>query len=95
VKPCDTADLADTTVSLDFTFSNLSGVAVTSSRDCWAVGNDSKGRFLILQWNGRSWSRVPSPSPRLSAQLYAVSATSARNALAVSCCLLQVARTSW
>ena len=38
----------------------LEGVACTSSRDCWAVGNQSPARSTaasdeILHWNGRKW----------------------------------------
>jgi hypothetical protein len=38
---------------------------------------------VILRWNGAAWKRVPSPSPRPSAELSGVAATSANNAWAV------------
>jgi hypothetical protein len=45
----------------------LSSVAVVSATDAWAVGSytDSSvdGGTLIEQWNGSSWSVVPSPNP--------------------------------
>jgi len=40
----------------------LGGVAASSRSNAWAVGSTSKFRTLILHWNGRVWSRVPSPS---------------------------------
>ena len=47
----------------------LSGVAVLSPSNTWAVGtffNDAMenfGRTLIEHWNGSSWKREPSPNP--------------------------------
>jgi hypothetical protein len=46
---------------------SLSGVAATSPRDIWAVGNYDTGtgtRFqpLIEHWNGARWSLVPAPT---------------------------------
>jgi hypothetical protein len=50
---------------------SLWAVAAQSARSAWAVGNTcvaqchgSRGRFgtLVLHWNGRTWSKVPSPS---------------------------------
>ena len=70
----------------------LSGVAATSPRNAWAVGEISPGpgvppgrgaRTLIEHWNGRTWKRVPSPSPGAAAQLIGVAATSPCNAWAV------------
>ncbi len=48
--------------------STLISVTATSADNAWAVGGRSSGkgspsRTLILHWNGRRWSRVPSPSP--------------------------------
>jgi hypothetical protein len=40
----------------------LSGIAVNSSSDIWAVGNTSS-QTLIEHWNGQQWSIVTSPSP--------------------------------
>ena len=47
------------------------GVAVVSATDIWAVGSEidnTSGTFqtLIEQWNGTSWSVVPSPNPSAS-----------------------------
>lgn len=67
----------------------LNAVAATSASNAWAVGYYWSGGTgtqpvtLILHWNGTSWSRVASPSPVTSDELYGVSATSATNAWAV------------
>ena len=69
----------------------LYGIAATSARNAWAVGDTGSvfggipevRRSLILRWNGTAWIRVPCPSPGRGALLYAVAATSARNAWAV------------
>ncbi|MGH3394840.1 MAG: hypothetical protein ACRDPO_09140, partial [Streptosporangiaceae bacterium] len=66
----------------------LSGVAVASPRDAWAVGYFERGngddpRAMILHWNGRRWSRVPSPNVTGQQVLLSVSAASARDAWAV------------
>ena len=47
---------------------SLHAVAADSARDAWAVGNTGDPMFppqqtLILHWNGRGWSHVPSPNP--------------------------------
>ena len=72
--------------------SMLSAVAATSPRNAWAVGSIGPGpginpgrgtRTLIEHWNGRTWKRVPSPSPGPAAQLIGVTATSPCNAWAV------------
>ena len=60
----------------------LNGVAATSARNAWAVGDINFSQSLILHWNGTAWKRVPSPSPP-GAQLHGVAATSATNAWAV------------
>ena len=65
---------------------DLFGVAVLSSSNAWAVGDDSNGaafHTLIEHWNGTSWKQVPSPNPHGSSELESVSATSATNAWAV------------
>jgi hypothetical protein len=63
------------------------GVAATSARQAWAVGNFSRGlggqQILIERWNGRSWRRTPAPGVPGGGGLFAVTATSARNAWAV------------
>jgi hypothetical protein len=48
-------------------FSALDGVACTTSANCWAVGFYLNGSGVLvnqaLHWNGRTWSRVPTPNP--------------------------------
>jgi len=68
----------------------LLGVAVSSRSSAWAVGayEDDNGyaQTLIEQWNGTSWTQVPSPNPGgplRSNVLYGVSAISPSNAFAV------------
>src|SRR5260370_34378928 len=68
---------------------NLTGVAVVSACDAWAVGYDTSGngafRTLILHWNGTSWTRVASPNPGGPAHdnsLSGAAVTSAGNAWA-------------
>ena len=43
----------------------LDGVAATSAGNAWAVGSTPSlaGSTLILHWNGKAWTRVPSPKP--------------------------------
>jgi hypothetical protein len=69
----------------------LYGVRAVSARDAWAVGiyltnRDGAVRTLIEHWNGRRWSRVPSPNPDPGAHglswLEGVTAVSARDAWA-------------
>lgn len=61
-----------------FQLPNLSDVAASSAGDAWAVG----GREIV-HWNGRAWSRVPSPVRGLRSALSGVAVSSARNAWAV------------
>jgi hypothetical protein len=62
----------------------LFGVAATSARNAWAVGQvTTSGKTVILHWNGHAWKRVASPTPKGGGALYGVAATSARNAWAV------------
>src|SRR5579875_576925 len=68
--------------------SGLTGVAVVSSNDVWAVGNSGDQRSgqvtLIEQWNGTNWQVVSSPDPgSIDNTLYAVSAVSASDIWAV------------
>jgi hypothetical protein len=58
-------------------------VAVVSARNAWAVGNAFPGRALILHWDGRAWTRVPSPGPSCCDFLNGVAASSACSAWAV------------
>ena len=67
---------------------SLFGVAATSPRNIWAVGNYDTGtrshRFqpLIEHWNGARWSIVPAPTPG-SAQLSRISLQAPGNGWAV------------
>ena len=66
----------------------LDGVDVRARDDGWAVGGACPGRCrpvytLIEHWNGRRWSRVPSPNVSRTQVLTSVSAVSARDAWAV------------
>ena len=66
----------------------VGGVAAVSARDAWAVGfagNPHSHKTLIGRWNGKTWKRVPSPSPGAEAGLNGVAATSASSAWAVGC----------
>src|SRR5262245_2679292 len=59
----------------------LTGVAATSARNAWAVGQINSIMSLILHWTGRAWQK--GPSLRLRPGLMAVTATSATNTWAV------------
>ena len=68
----------------------LYGVAATSAKNAWAVGNyydptSQKTLTLILHWNGTAWKQVPSPSPGSVGLdfLSGVAATSTASAWAV------------
>jgi hypothetical protein len=65
----------------------LHGVAATSPRDAWAVGDTSImafARTLIVRWNGTAWHRVTSPNgPGVTEILQGVAATAPSNAWAV------------
>jgi hypothetical protein len=68
----------------------LSGVAVLSRCNVWAVGSYNNGntyqdQTLIEHWDGSSWTQVASPNPGGSAQndLFGVAAISATNIWAV------------
>jgi hypothetical protein len=67
-------------------YSLLYGVAATSSRNAWAVGEYFNPEFdaetLVLHWDGRAWKLQPSPSPPI-AKLYGIAATSSTNAWTV------------
>lgn len=70
----------------------LGSVSAVSPSDAWAVGlyltrNNEAVRTLVEHWNGRRWSRVPSPNPSASAtdgfnELDSVTALSGQNAWA-------------
>jgi hypothetical protein len=66
----------------------LFGVAVLAKGNVWAVGDytNAAGLFQTLteHWNGRTWSRVPSPDPGIGSNyLTSVSAVSATSIWAV------------
>jgi hypothetical protein len=69
----------------------LGGVRVVSAGNVWAVGStldpvSGRSQTLVLNWNGHSWTRVPSPNPGpagTEGTLAGVAATSASNAWAV------------
>ena len=69
------------------TNSSLASVVALSSTNVWAVGNYSLSgptKTLIEHWNGSSWSVISSPNKGTnSSQLYAITAVSANNLLAV------------
>jgi hypothetical protein len=62
----------------------LYGVMAVSASDVWAVGL-SPGGSLIEHWDGKTWTRVPSPNPAGSSDtvLQAVTAVSSGNVWAV------------
>jgi hypothetical protein len=70
--------------------SELGEVTATSARNAWAVGdycikisnclNFNRLRTLIVRWNGRKWSRVPSPNPGPASSLGGVTAVSSVDA---------------
>lgn len=66
----------------------LYGISALTTNDGWAVGSQrNAGSFdqgtLALRWNGRRWTRVPTPGPGHSDFLTAVSRVSATDAWAV------------
>jgi hypothetical protein len=54
-------------------FNILTGAAIVSAGDIWAVGSSQNtsgiSQTLIEIWNGTSWSAVASPSPGSAASL--------------------------
>jgi hypothetical protein len=64
----------------------FNGVAARTSADVWAVGATSQGpgaQTIVKHWNGRSWTRVPTPTLSGGGYFNAVAATSAGNVWAV------------
>jgi hypothetical protein len=66
----------------------LNDVVATSTTDAWAVGSVAGRRrqTFAMHWDGRAWSRVPTPNrsvPSADNELLGVAATSASNAWAV------------
>jgi hypothetical protein len=62
---------------------SLFGVAATSPRNAWAVGQTLTGNSIVLHWGGGSWKRVASPTPKGGGALFGVAATSPGIAWAV------------
>lgn len=66
----------------------LNGVSMVSPTDGWAVGSylstspSDQFRFLILHWNGSTWTQAPTPAPD-HGSLSGVSMDSASNGWAV------------
>ena len=68
----------------------LDDVAVVSATSAWATGfvdtgtgTGARSKPLILRWNGKTWTRAPSPSPEVNTSLSGVAAVSATGAWAV------------
>jgi hypothetical protein len=68
-------------------YNTLTGVAVVSASDVWAVGwqaNRGLSQTLIEHWNGTQWLVVNSPSPgSVNNELFSLTAVSASNVWAV------------
>lgn len=67
-------------------FSELDGVAATSSNNAWAVGsfgNRTASHTLIEHWDGTAWRVQSSPNPGGRSSLSSVAATSPSNVWAV------------
>jgi hypothetical protein len=78
------------TPSPDTQFNELRGVVALSANDVWAVGyrggtkTETPIETLILHWNGRNWSVVPSPNiPAGANQLFGITAIAANDIWAV------------
>lgn len=65
----------------------MTAVAATSAASAWAVGSKANARgvpeTLITRWNGRSWTRVPSPATPGGSEPAGVAAVSVRSGWAV------------
>ena len=66
----------------------LSGMAVVSSNNIWAVGGYLNAsmftKTLIEQWNGTSWNVIPGPNPGThDTDLYRIAVVAAKNVWAV------------
>jgi hypothetical protein len=67
-------------------FNILTGVAAITPSNTWAVGtycvahcsftSAQTSRGMIVHWNGKTWSRVPSPNPGVEDLLHGVTAIS-------------------
>jgi hypothetical protein len=68
------------------TSSEFIDISASSTKNAWAVGDDSKGHSLALHWDGHSWKRASTPniSPKkLINALQSVTVVSPTNAWAV------------
>jgi hypothetical protein len=76
--------------------SSLRGVSMVSATDGWAVGyydtSNEVPRPLVLHWNGTRWAQVPISVSSGYTVLFAVSAASKSDALAVG---TQLSSTGW
>ena len=54
----------------------LNGVAAVSARSAWAAGYTGN-HTLMLHWDGKTWTHVPTPSPGSDPEFLGVAATSA------------------
>jgi hypothetical protein len=64
----------------------FNGVAARSATDVWAVGATSQfsdSQPLAVHWNGRSWTRVPTPALKIGGYFNAVAGASASSVWAV------------
>src|SRR5262252_9211354 len=88
VLPASAARARSVPVTSSLLYPALFGVAATSAKDAWAVGQYQSAsgllRTLIMHWNGTAWTRVSSPNPVPGGDtLNAVAAVSASDAWAV------------
>jgi hypothetical protein len=88
VLPASAARARSVQESSSLLYPSLFGVAATSAKDAWAVGQYQSAsgplRTLIMHWNGTAWTRVPSPDPVPGGDtLNGVAAVSASDAWAV------------
>src|SRR6202050_4406721 len=70
------------------TAGDLDAVSASSARNAWAVGYAGAdpavaSRTLAVHWNGKTWTRAPSPSPGRQDQLLSVAVLSPHLAWAV------------
>jgi hypothetical protein len=78
-----------TVKSGELTWNILQSVTAASGSNAWAVGFSETSltgsKTLILHWNGKAWTQVPSPNPSCSTcdSLYGVAVASAHSAWAV------------
>ena len=88
VLPAQAAPVRSMQATSSLLYPALFGVAATSAKDAWAVGQYQSAagplRTLIMHWNGTSWTRMPSPNPAPGGDvLNGVAAVSASGAWAV------------